>query len=149
MKRKAPSKRAKLKPNRRRLRNGAQPIRHLKTRKALARAWTNLARDLYTPRVCKDMPPFVEKLAKTFWDADPSQVVSAITRGDPAFFVAFQFRLDQIDCALVAAERSLSSRAPVVRAKYVIDGFCKTAVDVLVENGGEWPPRDPTSSSPT
>jgi len=135
-----------VKPNRRRLREGDAPIRHLKTREGLASAWTKLARDLYSPRVCKDMPPFVEKLAKTFWNVDPSAVVSAITNGDPAFFAAFQLRLDQIDCALVRESRGIAARAPVIRAKFVIDGFCKTAVGVLVENGGEWPPRDPTDA---
>lgn len=133
-----------MKPNRRRLANGADPIRHLKSRNGLASAWTKLARDLYSPRVCKDMPPFVEKLAAAFWNVDPSTVVSAITNGDPAFFAAFQLRLDQIDCAMVRAHRGIAARAPVIRAKFVIDGFCRTAVDVLVENGGEWPPTTPT-----
>ena len=137
-----------MKPNRRRLKRSADPIRHIQTREGLAQAWTKLARDLYTPRVCKDMPPFVEKLAKAFWDADTSQVVSAITNGDPAFFVAFKLRLDQIDCALVAAGRGIAERSPVVRAKFVVDGFCTTAIDVLVENGGEWPPQDPTAEPP-
>lgn len=134
-----------MKPNRRRLKRGADPIRHLQTREGLAKAWTKLARDLYTPRVCKDMPPFVEKLAKAFWTVDPSSVVSAITNGDPAFFVAFQLRLDQIDCALVKAGRGIAERSPVVRAKFVVDGFRRTATDVLIENGGEWPPKDPTA----
>jgi hypothetical protein len=132
-----------VRPNRRRLQRSADPIRHLQTREGLAKAWAKLARDLYTPRICKDMPTFVEKLAKAFWTVDPSAVVSAITNGDPAFFISFQLRLDQIDCALVKAGRGIADRAPVIRAKYVIDGFRLAATDVLAENGGDWPPREP------
>lgn len=110
--------------------------------------WTDLARDLYTPRVCKGMPRFVQTLAQTFWDADPGAVVSAITNGDPAYFVTFQVRLDQIDCALVRAGRGIVERAPVMRARFVIDGFQATAATALRQRGGEWPPTDPTAEPP-
>lgn len=137
-----------MKPNRRRIKRSADPIRHLQSREGLAKAWSDIAREIYSPRVCAEMPPFVEKVAKSFWTVDPSTVVSAITNGDPAFFAAFQLRLDQIDCALVKEGRGIAERAPVIRAKFVLDGFCQTAIDVLVENGGEWPPSDPSADEP-
>jgi hypothetical protein len=127
-------------PHARRLKNAARPVRHLRSRTGMQTAWRNLARDVFSPRVCKDMPPYVQDLAETFWKADPSAVTSAIIHGDPAFFVAFQLRLDQIDCELVKAGYGLAKRTPVVRAKYIIDGFMQTAVQVLEEKGGAWPP---------
>lgn len=133
-----------VKPNRKRLREGAGSVAHINTRQAFVNAWRKLASELYSARVCKGMPPFVERLAKTFWDSDASLAVSAITSGDPAFFVAFKIRLDQIDCALVAHGRGIAERAPVIRAKYTVDGFLSTSVKVLEEMGGEWPPQPPT-----
>lgn len=142
-----------MKPNRRRLHEGDGAIRHLKTRESLAKAWTKLARDIYTPRVCKGTPHFVRQLAETFWRADPSNVISAITKGDPAYFVAFQIRLDQIDNALLACGRGIAERAPVIRARFVIEGLQNSAAKVLAENGGTWPPEpaatdDPPEESP-
>lgn len=131
-------------PSRERLKRSAKSVGHLQTRKAFAAEWRNIASTLYTPRVCKGMPRFVRKLAKTFWTVDPLTVASAITDGDPAFFAAFLLRLDQIDCAMVKAKRSIAARAPVTRAKFVINGFLETSVQVLIENGGEWPPTDPS-----
>lgn len=146
MTRKAAERRPRNRPYVRRLKNTARPVRHLRARTGLQTAWRNLATDLYSPRVCKGMPPFVQELAETFWKADPAAVVASIIHGDPAFFVAFQLRLDQIDCAMVEAGRGLAARTPVIRAKYIVDGFLQTAVQVLEEKGGTWPPRAPTDA---
>lgn len=132
-----------MKRDRERLARTEGALSRVKSRTAMANKWRSMARSVYSPRVCGGMPPFVERLAQSFWDVDPMHPVKAITAGDPAFFVSFQVRLDQIDCALVEAGRSIASRAPVVRAKYLLDGFQRTAAKVLEENGGEWPPRDP------
>lgn len=128
-----------MKPNRELLHDGADAIRHLKTREALANAWQALARDVYSPRVCVGMPKFVERLAITFWKVDSSDVVSAITNGDPAFFVAFMIRLDQIDQALLKEGRGIAERTPVIRTRFVLDGFQRTAIKALERNGGSWP----------
>jgi hypothetical protein len=137
-----------VKPYERRIRNSARPLRHIQTRDGLRSAWQNMARDLYSPRVCKGMPPFVQVLAEAFWKVEPTGPASAIVRGDPAFFVSFQVRLDQIDCAMVRAGRGLAARTPVIKAKYIIDGFMQTAIQVLKEKGGEWPPSAPATDEP-
>lgn len=135
-----------MKPSRELLRDGADSIRHLKTRKALARAWQKVAADVYSPRVVKGMPSFVARLAETFWQVDSSKAVSAITNGDPAFFVAFMIRLDQIDQALINAGRGLAARTPVIRARFILDGFQRTAVKKLKRDGGQWPLVSPDES---
>lgn len=118
-------------------------ISHVKTRYGLASVWRRMATDVYSARVLQGMPKYVERLASTFWDVDPSQCATAITKGDPAFFVSFLIRLDQIDCALIEAGRTIASRTPVLRAKYIIDGFREAAEQGLVQMGGVWPPADP------
>lgn len=119
--------------------DSAAAVRHLNTRKAMANAWRGIASDVYSPRVCKGMPPFVERLAETFWKVDSSDVVSAITNGDPAFFVAFLIRLDQIDQALLDEGRGIAERTPVIRSRFIIDGFLTTAIKMLKRKGGRWP----------
>lgn len=122
-------------------------LRHIEGRKGLISEWQAIATSVYSRRVCQGMPKFVAKLAKTFWHVDPSEVVRAITDGDPAFFAAFLLRLDQIDCALVSEGRGIAERAPITKAKFVIDGFLEAATKSLKKNGGEWPPSDPTSKT--
>lgn len=134
-------------PNRRRLKAASGALSHVQTREALTKVWSDIAKDLYSPRVCKGNPRWFQTLARSFWDADPSQVVSAVTGGDPAFFVSYQIRLDQMDCELVRAERGLAQRSPVIRARYILDGFQSAAADVLREMGGEWPPTSPVTES--
>ena len=114
-------------------------IRHIRSRAGLKSVWRKIARTIYSPRILSGLPTYTARLASTFGDTDPSAVITAIG-GDPAFFVAFQLRLDQIDCAMVKAGRSLAERAPVVRSKWILDGFRQAAVDALVRKGGTWPP---------
>jgi len=116
------------------------PLRHRRSREGISSVWRQMARAIYSPRVLGDLPPFAAKLARTFWDVDPSQCIDALLNGDPAFFVAYQLRLDQIDCALLAADHGVASRAPVIRAKWILDGFKQGAVEALQKNGGTWPP---------
>ena len=114
-------------------------IRHIRSRDGLKSVWRKIASILYSPRILAGLPRFANQTAKTFWDTDPSEVVSAI-HGDPAFFVAFQLRLDQIDCAMIDAGRSLAERAPVIRSKWILDGFQQAAIEALLKKGGTWPP---------
>lgn len=130
------------------LRELPDPIRHRQSRAGIVAVWQKMAKTIYSPRVLSGLPPFATKIAEAFWDADPAQVVSAMLSGDPAFFVAFQVRLDQLDCALLAAGHGLASRAPVVRSKWILDGFKQAAIEELQRNGGAWPPEAPSSAEP-
>jgi hypothetical protein len=114
-------------------------IRHVQSRDGLKGEWRKISRVIYSPRILGGLPVYTRRLARVFIDTDPSDVVSAI-HGDPAFFVAFQMRLDQIDCAMVAAGRTLAERAPLVRSKWILDGFRDAAIEALVRKGGVWPP---------
>jgi len=116
------------------------PLRHRASREGVVGLWKEMARVLYSPRVLSGLPPFAEVLAKTFWEVEVSDVIDAMMNGDPAFFVAFQIKLDQIDVALVDAGNSIAQRAPVVRCKYTVDGFRLAAVENLERFGGKWPP---------
>jgi hypothetical protein len=129
------------------LRKMPDPLRHRQSRAGIENVWRKMTKTIYSPRVLGDLPPFASKVARAFWDADASKVVDAVLNGDPAFFIAFQLRLDQIDCALLAAGHGLASRAPVVRSKWILDGFKQAAIEELERNGGTWPP-EPTAAEP-
>lgn len=114
-------------------------IRHIRSRDGLKTTWRKIARTIYSPRILGGLPPYTGRIASTFGDTDVADVITAI-QGDPAFFVAFLLRLDQIDCAMVKAGHSLAERAPVIRSKWILDGFRQSAVDTLLRQGGTWPP---------
>lgn len=116
-----------------------------RSRDGLTSIWTNMARDIYSPETLADLPQFAEKLGKTFWDVDCTDVIHAITIGDCAFFVAFQIRLEQIENAAIAAGKSYADRATITHAKYVIEGFREAAESYLKRYGGNWPPSAPES----
>jgi hypothetical protein len=134
-----------IRPSRQRLKHLPPALRHRQTREGLAELWRKMAADVHSARVCQGMPRYVAALASTFWDVEPLQCPSAITSGDPAFFAAFLLRLDQIDCALVKEGRTMIERMPVVRARHIVDGFLQAAAESLRDQGGAWPPVDPTS----
>lgn len=102
--------------------------------------WRDITKKIYSPRIIKGLPPFAERMAWMFWETDPDEAIRAIRQGDPAFFVSFLLRLDQIDCACVEAERTVAERAPIIRAKWIIDGFRQAAEQRLIAKGGKWPP---------
>lgn len=137
-----------MRPSRERLQHLPGALARQHTEEALITLWRKIARTVYSPRVLRGLPPFATKIAKAFWDVDGSEAVRALQNGDPAFFVSFQLRLDQIDCASVALQRSLAERAPIIRSKWILDGFRQAAEEALVENGGTWPPSAPTSDAP-
>jgi hypothetical protein len=90
------------------------------------------------------MPKWVMQLAATFWDPELTLIAKAVREGDPAFFLAYLVRLDQIDRALIADGRGLAERAPVIRARSVIVGLQDAAVASLEAQGGIWPYSSPS-----
>lgn len=117
------------------------PIAHVSTIEGVRSVWDEI-RDLVTStEVTRELPKFVIGFVETILDHDAGRAVEAIRRGDVAFFVALQMRLDQLDCAMVAAGRTLGQRAPVVRAKYMLSGFVDVAIENLQRLGGSWPPE--------
>lgn len=116
-----------------------------RSRDGLTSIWTNMAREVYSPDTLADLPRFAEKLGKTFWDVDCTEVIHAITIGDCAFFVAFQIRLEQIEAAAIEAGRPYADRATITHAKYVLEGFREAAESYLNRFGGSWPPSVPES----
>ena len=121
-------------------RNLPDPIKHRISRNGILALWREkIAKRIYAPQTLGGLPPFAEVLAKTFWDVEDDAIIDAMMDGDPAFFVAFQIRLDQIDVALVEQGASIAQRAPVIRFKYILDGFRQAAAENLVRRGGKWP----------
>lgn len=118
----------------------ARPLRHRQSRKGVTAAWEKIARTVYSPRILQGLPAFATPLARSFWGVEALQVIQAIKNGDVAFFVAYQIRLDQLDCAMVAIGRTIADRAPLTRIKYLLEGFRQTAETQLVKKGGVWPP---------
>lgn len=120
-------------------------LSRVRSRDGLTSIWTHMAREIYSPDTLSNLPPFAEKLGKTLWDVDCTEVIHAITIGDCAFFVAFQIRLEQIENAAIAAGKSFADRAAITHAKYVMEGFREAAEHNLKRFGGEWPPSAPES----
>lgn len=114
-------------------------LRRVKTTRGLMSLWRKTARGIYTPDILQGLPPFAEKLARSFWDVEPSDVIQAIRDGDCPFFVAFLLRLDLIEQAMVDDGRPLKERLGITNARWMIEGFRAAAEQQLVELGGRWP----------
>jgi hypothetical protein len=123
----------------------AKALAHHKSQFGILATWKEIQKVIYSPRILRPLPPFAKRIAKAFWDVEPVQVTHAIAHGDPAFFVAFQIRLTQIDCAMIDAGMTIADRAPVVRSHYLLEGFRQAAENNLVKNGGVWPPSTKAS----
>jgi hypothetical protein len=118
----------------------ARALRHRRSRNGFKASWAKIRKTLYSPRILQGLPPFAEPIAKAVWETDIDDVVRAVRSGDVAFFVAWQLRLDQLDCAMVNAGRTIADRAPLVRIKYLMQGFRDAAEKRLKTLGGSWPP---------
>lgn len=119
-------------------------LRRAESGNAIASVWRGIRDNIFS-RNCKipyaKLPPFAERLGKMFWDATEDDVMNAILRGDPAWFVAWLIRLDQIDVAMVNAGCSVAERAAIINCRYTLDGFREAAEKRLVKFGGVWPPE--------
>lgn len=115
-------------------------LRHRRSQRGVEASWSKIQRVIYSPRILQGLPPFAERCARCFWDIGALDAIRAIRAGDVAFFVAFQIRLDQLDCAMVDLGRTIADRAPVTRSKYLLEGFRQAAEAQLIKKGGTWPP---------
>lgn len=120
----------------------AAALRHRSSRRGIVSVWRGMAQSIYSARVLNGLPRYAAHLAKQFWSVDGNHVIEAIRIGDVAFFVCFALRLDQIECAMLDKGWSDAERAPLVHAKFVIDGFRQAAQERLELQGGKWPPVD-------
>jgi len=103
---------------------------------AIHSIWRQMQKSVCSAAVLQGMPRAIEYTASRIYDTEPHMVVEAIRQGDSALFIATLVRLSLIDNALVAANRTLADRAPVIQAKYVVEGFKKVADDAFIEMGG-------------
>jgi len=107
---------------------------------AVTSLWEEIASSICGPAVCSHAPgKFIFKLAEVFKAENPLYVVRAIQRGDPAYFVAFQVRLDQMHLALAEHGADAFAVSAITRARYVIAGFQDAAAVRLRKLGGTWP----------
>lgn len=116
------------------------PLRRHRSTDGLEKLWYKVQKAIMSPLVLDGLPPFAGRVALAFW-TESDYVIDAVKRGDPAFFAAFQMRLEQIDAAAVSTGRSLAERSPIIRCKWILDGFRQAAEEGLRVNGGTWPPQ--------
>ena len=119
-------------------------LRRAESGNALASVWRGIRDTIYSGESkvpYKKLPPFAMRIGKMFWDEDEDDVMNAILLGDPAFFVAWLIRLDQIDVAMINAGFSIADRAPIIQCRYTLDGFREAAETRLKKFGGVWPPE--------
>lgn len=102
-------------------------------------AWRQIQTSITTNQVLRGLPKFATYTTRALWDITPSMIIHALQVGDIALFVSILVRLDQLDCAMVRAERTIADRAPLTRAKFVATGLLDAAAQNLVKTGGEWP----------
>lgn len=105
-------------------------------------AWTSMREQLYIenhlPR--KRLPKFVEKYLRLLWDTSEWAALRALATGDVPFFIAWLFRIDQIDVAMINAGYGLADRALLIRYRAALDGYREVAEKRLRALGGVWPP---------
>lgn len=119
-------------------------LRRAESGNAIASVWRGIRDRIYSGSSkipYKRLPPFAARLGKMFWDATEDEAMDAILRGDPAWFVAWLIRLDQIDLAMLGAGCTLAERAAVIQCRYTLDGFREAAEVRLRKFGGVWPPE--------
>jgi hypothetical protein len=116
------------------------PIAHASSIEGAKSAWGEIRDLVVRTGVTKDLPKFVVDLVQMFFDEDSNRAIRAMRRGDCAFFLAWQIRVDQIDHAIVNRGGTVHDRTPIIRAKYMLQGFLDAAKENLVARGGAWPP---------
>jgi hypothetical protein len=116
------------------------PIAHVSSIEGAKSAWIEIRDLAVDTRVTKDLPKFVIDIVQMLYDDDAARAIRAMRKGDCAFFLAWQIRLDQIDHAIVKRGGALRERTPIIRAKYMLQGFLDAAKESLVARGGAWPP---------
>jgi len=119
-------------------------LRRAESGNAIASVWRGIRDNIYSGGSkipYAKLPPFAKRLGKMFWDSSEDEVMDAILRGDPAWFVAWLIRLDQIDVAMIAAGCSVADRATLIQCRYTLDGFREAAETRLKKFGGSWPPE--------
>lgn len=117
------------------------PIAHVSSIEGVRSVWQEILDLSTSTRITKGLPQFVVGVVETLLDHTPDVAIEAIRRGDVAFFVAVQMRLDQLDCAMVSCGRNIARRAPLIRAKWMTSGFVQVAQENLERLGGSWPPK--------
>jgi hypothetical protein len=116
------------------------PIAHVSSIEGAKSAWLEIRELVADTRVTKGLPRFVIDVVKLLYDDGPDRAISAMRKGDCAFFLCWQMRFDQIDAAIIKRGGTLTNRVPLIRAKFMTQGFLDAAKENLVARGGAWPP---------
>lgn len=86
------------------------------------------------------LPKFVEQYLRLLWDTNEYWALRSMVIGDVSFFIAWLFKIDQIDNAMIDAGMGLADRAPLIRFRAALDGYREVAEKRLKKLGGRWPP---------
>lgn len=120
----------------------AKRFAHVKRASAFMSAWKEMRESLYLGHVLPfaQLPAFCEKYARLLFDTSEHVALRAVRIGDPAFFIAWLFRVDQIDAEMLRIGSTLADRAVLVRTRASLDAYRDVAEEQLRKLGGRWPP---------
>lgn len=111
--------------------------------------WRGCRQRMYSEQqFLRRLPRWAAPLAFTFYETEDEVVIAALKRGDVAFFIAFQLRVDQIDCEAVRAGLTIAERQPIIQTRAVLDGLRRVAETRLGALGGTFPPNPPEPAAP-
>jgi len=125
---------------------GVKMLRDMNGKKKLAApfmlSWKSMREILYMQQRVpyRKLPKFVEKYLRLLWDTSEGTALRAMVIGDAPFFIAWLFRLDAIDVAMIDAGYSIADRAALIRFRAALDGYREVAEKRLKKLGGTWPP---------
>lgn len=122
-----------------------------KTADGVRALWRGCRQRMYSEQTfLRRLPRWTATFSFSFYETDEEAVLTALKRGDVAFFVMFQLRIDQIDCEAVRAGLTLADRQPIIQTRAVLDGLRRVAETRLEAMGGAFPPKppDPTPLDP-
>lgn len=105
-------------------------------------AWKTMREMLFMQQKVpyRKLPTFVQKYLRLLWDTSEATALRAMITGDVPFFIAWLFRFDAIDVAMINAGYDLSDRSHLIRFRAAIDGYRDVAEKRLKKLGGAWPP---------
>lgn len=120
---------------------------HTKTVAGFMSDWKAMREELCGPALpMKKLPRFCAYRVKQLFETSEQTAMTAVKTGDVPFFIAWLFRIDQIDVEMIKLGKSVADRVPLIRARTQIDGYRIVAEARLKRLGGAWPPRSKNDS---
>lgn len=119
---------------------------HKKTAQGFLSPWKLMREELYAQGTLplRQLPSFCEHLIKLLFETREGAVMAAVKMGDVPFFIAWLFRIDLVDVAMIKRGANIAERMPLIRARATVDAYRIIAEKKLGK--GNWPPRSPNDT---